>query len=62
MNCKNQINIILIMKIKNNRKTKHYFNTSILLRYNASVNKKTQDNYILSLLNIMIIQMCVLHS
>ena len=62
MNCKNQINIILIMKIKNNRKTKHYFNTSILLRYNASVNKKTQDIIILSLLNIMIIQMCVLHS
>ena len=59
MNCKNQINIILIMKIKNKEKQNIIF---ILLRYNASVNKKTQDNYILSLLNIMIIQMCVLHS
>jgi len=61
MNCKNQINIILIMKIKNKEK-QNIILTSILLRYNASVNKKTQDNYILSLLNIMIIQMCVLHS
>lgn len=47
------------MKIKNKEKQNIIF---ILLRYNASVNKKTQDNYILSLLNIMIIQMCVLHS
>ena len=61
MNCKNQINIILIMKIKNKEK-QNIILTSILLRYNASVNKKTQYNYILSLLNIMIIQMCVLHS